>query len=144
MTEEAVEQRFVYAGKRCTTKHTLVCSWLPEGADVEADDVRLFPKSKGSVIGGIYTIKVVGDTSYLPNSVTFTGERATPDVVLAFEARDHRDGVIHTTRTLERNASRTSPIKELCGPLRELVGKQVGWANRAALLAYINSEISRG
>lgn len=138
---ELVEQRFIYAGRRLTTDKKLVFAWLAEG-DVDKD-LRIFPKAKGSVIGGIYTIKVNED-SYVPRSVTYTGDRADRELALQFEAEDRIDGVKHSTITLERNNARTSEIKELCAPLRELVGKQVGWAARAALLSYITSEIGRG
>jgi hypothetical protein len=60
------------------------------------------------------------------------------------ESRDRVDGSSHALQALERNHARQSEIKELCTPLRELVGKQVGWANRTALIHYITSEISRG
>lgn len=140
--ETITERRFVYAGRRRTTTNKLVHSWLPEGASVEADDVRLFAKAKGTVIGGIYTIEA-GDTTYSPGSVRFTGERADRDTTLAFEALDRVAGTAHSQEALERNAARNSEIKELCAPLRELVRKQVGWQNRAALLAYITSEIGR-
>jgi hypothetical protein len=138
---DLVEQRFIYAGRRLSQKKLVYC-WLSEGDESIDSNLRLFPKAKGSVIGGIYTIKVSAD-SYVPASVTYTGDRADRTVAVAFEATDRADGVSHSTVTLERNDARTSEIKELCAPLRELVGKQVGWSSRAALLAYITSEISR-
>jgi hypothetical protein len=142
MSDNLTEQRFVYAGKRFTTSKKLVYYWVPED-DPLGEDGRLLPKGKGSIIGGIYTIQV-NDDSYLPSSVSWTGDRVDRDTALVLEARDHADGVRHAEITLERSAARTSELKELCAPLRELVGKQVGWANRAALVAYITSEVTRG
>jgi hypothetical protein len=135
-------QRFIYGGKRMTVAKKLIPYWLPED-DPDGEDGRLLPKAKGTVIGGIYSIKVNGD-SYVPNSVTFTGDRVDRDTALLLESHDHADGVRHAEATLERNAARTSELKELCAPLRALVGKQVGWNNRAALINYILSEITRG
>lgn len=142
MTEEntRVTRRFVYAGRLLTTKKALCHTWL------EADDperVRLLPKAKATVIGGIYTIDVDGD-QYYPGSVAFTGERVEPEEVAALEAAAHAEGVRHAQAALEKNMARESELKALCAPLRALVGKQVGWANRSALLAYITTEIGRG
>lgn len=142
MTEDFTEQRFIYAGKRMTTTKKLCFCWLPETDDPSDDHLRLFPKARGGTIGGIYTIKV-NQESYLPNSVTFTGDRVDGEVAVLLEAQDRADGVRHANITLERNAARQSELKELCAPLRALVHKQVGWANRAALIAYITSEVSR-
>jgi hypothetical protein len=139
---ELSESRFVYAGRRLTSKNTLVHAWLPEGASAEHDEIRLFTKAKGLFVGGIYTIRT-SDAEYIPSSVTFTGDEATHDVTTILEARAYADGVIHARLALERNAARRSEIKELCAPLRELVAKQIGWDRRAALLAYITAEISR-
>jgi hypothetical protein len=144
VSDDRVTRRFVYAGRLLTGKGTLCHAWVAE-EDVAGDTVRLFPKAKGSAIGSVYTIDLTDDgTSYYNNSVQYTGDRADSDVVLKLEATAHADGVRHARMALEKNHSRESEIKALCAPLRELVGKQVGWANRSALIAYITSEISRG
>lgn len=144
MTEpELTPQRFIYAGKRITVDKKLVSCWIPEDGVWDESNVRLFPKAKAGVIGGIYTIMVTED-SYLPSSVSYSGENVDRDIRLQLEARDRADGSQHALTTLERNAARKSELKELCAPLRELVGRQVGWASRAALLSYITSEIGRG
>jgi hypothetical protein len=140
---DLTEQRFIYAGKRLTVDKKLVSCWIPEDGVWDESNVRLFPKAKAGAIGGIYTIKVSED-SYLPSSVTYTGEGVDRDIRAQLEARDRADGSQHALNTLERNAARKSELKDMCAPLRELVGKQVGWASRAALLSYITSEISRG
>lgn len=140
--EGLVAKTFVYAGKRLTVKGQLVHAWIPEGQGTNENEVRPFPKAKGTVIGGKYTIEVNKD-SYKPTSVTYTGERAHEDIRADLDAADRANSVTHARQALERNHARESEIKELCQPLREIVGRQVGWANRAALIAYITSEISR-
>jgi hypothetical protein len=144
--DEVSTRRFVYAGRRLTVKGQLVHAWLPEELAFEGyeeEALRLFPKAKGAVIGGVYTIEA-SDTTYQPSSVSYTGDRTDDATRLRMEAVDRIDGTHHAGKALERNHARQSEIKELCAPLRELVGRQVGWANRAALIQFITSEITRG
>lgn len=136
-----VTRRFVYAGKRRSGK-SLVPVWLPEGAEPVEANMVAYTKAKGHLIGGIYEILVSenGDT-YRPTSVSFVEPGSDHELTLMFEADDRSAGVRHRLSQLER--SQDSQIKDLCAPLRELVNKQVGWANRAALMSYIASEITR-
>lgn len=141
MTEELPEHRFIYAGKRVTTKGALVHAWLPEEASPDNDEVRIFTKAKGTVVGGIYTIRS-DDSHYMAGSVSYTGDRADEDTVRLLESRHRAESTRHAQAALEKNHARQSEISELCKPLRELVRKQIGWSNRAALIASITAEIS--
>lgn len=147
MNDERTSRRFVYAGRLLTVKGTLCPGWIDElsiGLDPEEWLTSLLPKAKASVVGGIYTIDFTTEDSYFPGSVSWTGESVERDIVLLLEAKAQATGVRHAQMTLERNEARSSELKELCAPLRELVAKQVSWSQRAALIAYITSEISRG
>lgn len=142
MSEELPERRFIYAGKRLTTKGALVHTWLPDGARPEDDAVRIFPKAKGMVIGGIYTLQA-DDTHYVASSPSYTGDRVDDDAIALLESRHRAESTRHAQAALEKNHARQSELSELCQPLRELVRKQIGWNNRAALIAAITAEVSR-
>lgn len=140
---ETEPQRYVYAGKVLTATNTLVHAWLPED-QLDEGKLKLFTKAKGSVIGGVYRIDVDSDgTTYVPGSVTYLAERVDRDIVIELEARSRADGVQHARRLMERNDARSSEIRELCEPLRDVVKRQVGWANRSAMIAFITAEITR-
>ena len=145
--QERLTVRYIYMGRRLIGDK-LTPAWARESKLPGVDDLATMPmtrlpKVKGSVVGGIYTVDEQGD-SYFPASASYTGEIVSDDIRTVLEATAHAAEVRASKKALERNHARQDVLKDLCAPLREVVGKQVGYGNRAAVIAYITTEISRG
>jgi len=127
-------QRWVYAGKALSGIG--IChAWL--GPDGERS---LFTKVKGSVIGGIYEVQA-NDKFALPNP-SWTGDKVDPERCLELVAESRAVEVDHARRQREKKEANRDELRELCAPLKVLMGKQIG-RRRAALLAAIIDEITR-
>lgn len=135
--------RMVYAGKRLSSKETLVSAWYRED---DPDELLLFKKLDAGCIGGIYEIKVVVDDdpgTSVVGKPKWTSEQVDGDERAALTLRHRAAETDYAVIQSEKRAANDDELARAMAPLRRIIHRDSNSRRRWALAGAITAELLR-
>lgn len=135
---EPTTERWLCIGKRLMANDKLATGFL------DAAGERLFYVKCRGVAGSYYDVSVTraDGKCTMHGAPQYVEQHEDAAYRAQLRAEERVDELIAERDRAEARAKRTTELRALCEPLRELYRKQVGWPRKAAFLSLVQLMIS--